>query len=388
MKVLFVSDLQLGAGADLGTGGEYGPGSRFADQEANLDRIVGIAETEQCGLVCVLGDVFERATPRPFEILAFQSFVRRLRNDGARVLCILGNHDVKSAALPSALEIFGEQGVVVALGPSLYPVDDVVVATLPWTPLSRLVAERPADDREGLHDLAAAALVESARVLGARATDEYPGAARILVGHWAVSGGALPTGLPVELLREPVLSLDGLSEAGFDLAVFGHIHVPAVLRGAPAVISCGSPMVHNWGEAAVKHGVWVYDSAAPSLRFVEVADRPFITLEPDADRLIDYPDEIEGVAVEGALVRVRYTATEEQAQRIDIAAIRRSLHACGAFKVVFRPTIVRAARARVEEMHEGLDETAAFELWLATQEETVPAERLREMHAGYLARLS
>ena len=117
----------------------------------------------------------------------------------------------------------------------LYPVTgkhgpEIVVATLPWTPISRLVADRPADDRDSLNEIAAAALVESAHLLGARCRDEHPDKTAILVGHWAVSGASLPTGLPVEMLREPVLSSEGLASAGFDLICFGHIHAAQVVN--------------------------------------------------------------------------------------------------------------------------------------------------------------
>jgi exonuclease SbcD len=262
MRALFTADLQLGAGNDLGNGSDFGPGSRFADQEDALDQIAYLAAQEECELVCILGDVFEYASPKPFAILAFQSFVRRLRDNGASVLCILGNHDVKSAALPPALAIFGETGVAVALGPSLYPVGDVVVATLPWTPIARLVADRPAEDRDSLNEVAAAALVESAHLLGARCRDEHPGKTAILVGHWSVSGATLPTGLPVEMLREPVLSLEGLKAAGFDLVVLGHLHKVQVISDDPAVLYCGSPWVCSWGETDDSHGVWLLDTAA------------------------------------------------------------------------------------------------------------------------------
>jgi exonuclease SbcD len=390
VRVLFTADLQLGCGADLGSGSDYGPGSRFVDQEAALNQIADLAAEEQCELVCILGDIFEYASPKPFAILAFQSFVRKLRDNGANVLCILGNHDVKSAALPPALAIFGETGVAVALGPSLYPVGDVVVATLPWTPIARLVADRPTEDRDSLNEVAAAALVESAHLLGARCRDEHPNKTAILVGHWSVSGATLPTGLPTEMLREPVLSQDGLASAGFDLIALGHIHLAAVLREDPPTFYCGSPLVCSWGETNDQHGVWIYDSAG-ALKFVPLTDRRFITLDFDLTDWGDIPEWdtlIPPEPYEDANVRVRYRCDEEMARRIDESEIRRYLIGEGALKVVFRPTVERKVRARVEAMDESLDETEALNLWIASQNGSVSVdlEALRTLHGEFLER--
>lgn len=272
MKLLFTSDLQLEAGAALGTG-EFGAGSRFQDQVDVLSRIVDLAVKEQVSVVGVLGDVFERSRPAPWSILAFQSFVQALLAHDIYVLVIAGNHDVRSTALPSALSIFAEtdpmhRDCIVGLTPSLYPFDGhpdddpgVVIATLPWTPISRLVAAQPNLSRGQLNDLAAAALVESAHLLGDRCAAEYPGLPAILVGHWAVSGATLPTGLSTDLLNEPVIPALGLSTSGFGAIVFGHIHSAQVLHPDPAVVYCGSPMIQNWGEAEVPHGVWLIDTA-------------------------------------------------------------------------------------------------------------------------------
>lgn len=89
--------------------------------------------------------------------------------------------------------------------------------------------------------------------------------------------------------------------------------------------------------------------------------------------------------LEGALVRVRYTVSEELAARIDQNAIRQTLLGQGAVKVVFRPTVERAVRARVAEMAEDMGEAAALDLWLSSQDIAAElAAQLRLAHAGYL----
>lgn len=393
MKLLFLSDLQLEAGAPLGTG-EYGPGSRFHDQVLVLERIAQLAWDEGVEVVGVLGDVFERSRPSPWAILAFQQFIRALRAVDINVLVLQGNHDCRSAALPTALSIFGDSGVDIVLTPSLYPLygddatdhtdPDVVIAALPWTPISRLVAARPNLSRGQLNDLAAAALAESAQVLGARCYDEYPNACPILVGHWAISGATLPTGLATDMLNEPIIPVEGLASAGFRATIFGHIHQVQVVHPDPPVVYCGSPMVCNWGETAVPHGIWLYDTEGEGrLRFVKIEDRPFVTVDVSVDETHGWSLASDDDMTD-ALVRVKYTATEEQAKRIDEATIRSSLLAAGARKVFVKATVERAARARVADVAEGIDDSAAFEMWLQTQ--SIPEadlQALRDLNAGY-----
>src|SRR6266568_1562075 len=103
MRILFVGDLQLEAGPSLGTGGEYGEGTRFEDQQLQLNQIVSVAEQRKMQMVCVLGDVFEHRKPSPWAVLAFQEFVRQLGR--TEVVIVRGNHDLKSELLPAALEL-------------------------------------------------------------------------------------------------------------------------------------------------------------------------------------------------------------------------------------------------------------------------------------------
>lgn len=393
MKVLFTSDLQLEAGLSLGYG-EFGPGSRFQDQRENLDRIANLAVAQGVGLVCVNGDVFERSKPSPWAILAFQSFVRALTTSGIKVLVILGNHDVRSAALPPALSIFHEAGVEVALAPSIWPLDDIVVAALPWSPTSRLIAGTPDAARDDIHQTAAEALVHGAHVLGARCRDEFADKTPILIGHWAISGASLPTGLDTSHLREPVIPIEGLSGAGFAVVAFGHIHMAQVITKSPSpVFYCGSPMVMNWGEALVPHGVWIFDAAgAGALKFHPVEDRRFVTVGGSSEPWDDtfcLPAMIEG-GVEGALVRIAYTCSEEQGRSIDQAALRRLYHEAGAHKVFVKPTVLREVRARATEAHaEGLTEVDGLELWLSSQDvAAADAGALRALHGEYVARVA
>lgn len=125
------------------------------------------------------------------------------------------------------------------------------------------------------------------------------------------------------------------------------------------------------------------------LQFVQIPDRKFLNLAAapggpvgglSLGGALDHPE-----VVAGALVRVSYKCTEEEAKLVDEAEVRRLLIAAGAAKVFIKATVERTSRARVADVAEGIDESAAFEMWLATQ--SVPdgdLQALRDLHAGYM----
>lgn len=371
MKTLFLSDTQLGAGQQFGTG-EYSDGSRLEDQRAVLQRTVALAHEQAVDAVIHLGDVFERSTPPPWQALVFQEFIRELR---LPVLVLQGNHDVRSPALPSVIRLFDGEARVVTL-PEVLPLDDCVFACLPWAPTARLAAG--GGSREEVNVLATDALVHAAQIMRARCESEHPGLTPILIGHWAVSGSALPTGLPVAQLQEPVLPWDLLDDLGFKVAAFGHIHQPQLIAQGVArtpMFYCGSAMVSNWGEAGFAHGIWIYDSVEDDLAFHQIEDRKFVTTEfVDA---IDMPD------LTDAIVRVSYSTTADDP--IDEAIMRSNLISAGAFRVFIKGTVERSSRARVEMPDEDVDPLAAFDLWIAQNESlNGSADVLRSKHAHYL----
>ncbi len=368
-RILCVADLHLGASPGWGRA-PYGPESRLADQERAWLAVCELAVDERVDLLVFAGDAFHRPRPTPSEILAFRAGIDLLSRHGIEVIAVDGNHDVASPDLPSALSIFdglilSRTPAVIAWkpedGPSSAPAE-LSIATLPWTPPARLVADRGGGDRDQIHRDAADILLDIARLLRAQCE---PGTPAVLVGHWSVSGASLPAGMLADDLREVVLPLADLEAMGWDAMVFGHLHRP---QGLGAGLGCytGSPAVVDWGEAEVPHGVWVLDLDRLDLDWHEIPDRPFVTLPLSAHEIetdYDLPPEIDG-----AVVRVRYTATREEAARISDAALARSLYDAGAWRVFVQPTILREERARVDGLDDTISAGDALDLWLATQD--------------------
>jgi DNA repair exonuclease SbcCD nuclease subunit len=395
-RLLCTGDLHLGAGTAFAPH----PGERLAEQAAVWAQIVSIAEEHECDAILFAGDAFERPRPTPAEMLAFGQPL----GGEIPVYAICGNHDVISADAPNALEVFqtgrhypllqhDRKPAVYRIRPFAGGADPVFVATLPWAPVSRLVAQHGGGDRLAINDYAAELLVGIAR--GLRADIDGPA---ILMLHWSVSGAVTPTGADVGIFAEPVLDLGDLEALGFDAIVMGHIHKAQPLGTlAPddelmPIFYVGSPLPLNFGEAMCDHGVWLLDidEAIRPRRvhadFMPIESRRFVTHDLDLTThegvfdLASLPD------VRDAIVKVRYRATSEQARRIDHAAIKAALYDAGAHHVYnIEPTIERENRARVEGLDESLDEMDALAMYLdANGVNGDNATALREKTTNYL----
>lgn len=371
-RLLLMGDSQVGSGFDLGTG-EHGPGSRLQDQVDVLNRITAIAHEEHVDAVVHLGDVFEKPQPKVWEIKAVQTWLQGI---DLPILLVLGNHDLKSPALPHVLELF-DRDVQVFDKPGVTELAGAQVAVLPWGPMNRMGAGESMSRAE-LKRKTVDALVLTAQALQVEAGEDA-----ILFGHWAVSGSNLPSGDAIEeYLDEPILPWTDMDALGFRLAAFGHIHAPQVIAAGMAstpMIYVGSPMRQSFGEAHTQHGVWIWDDAGDGeLRFREVADRPFVTVDYEPGGEIPEIDP-------GSLVRVRYQTTESAP--VDEASLRAVFDAAGARKVFIRGKVEHASRARVEIEDESIDPTAALELWLAHNDVNGNADAIRAEHARLMEAL-
>lgn len=391
MKLLCFGDTHLGAGSDYGR--EWG--ERLRDQERVLERIVEIGRAHEVDYWLFAGDAFERRRPTPSEMLALSDSLMDM--DG-RVVGIVGNHDVEAFDRPTAVDVFGWADIVSK--PDVWtswshspeyrdkcgPEKKLAVARLPWTPVSNLVARNGGGDRDELQARAAELLLDTARDLRAQMPQVGP---KILLLHWSVSGASVPSGVPTDELREPVIPAEELAELGFDAIVCGHIHKAQVIRemdGGP-MFYVGSPMPLNFGEANVPHGVWILhlEGGRARQQFVPIESRPFVTLDfPSfmANRMVS---SIEGHEhdVESAIVKVRYHDTSAEARKIDHAAIRQALLDAGAWKVyAIEASIEREQRARVEGLDEGISPGEALHAYASANDIDDDTETAMQRRTG------
>lgn len=416
-SLLCLSDTHIGAGQDHRR-------DALSDTAEMFAQVTRLAVERQVTAVLHAGDVFHRAKPSPAELLCFKHWLDQLALAGIPLVVVEGNG--VHAAAPghaSALDLFAGPLVHVSRRPELIDVAGISVCTLPAANVSRLAASADGGDRAGLYETAIDRLLASARNLYEQAPADRP---RVLLAHQMVTGASLPTGFPVEQVGSMVLPLWALEEQDWDAVVLGDIHHAQVLgetlgiNGEPLlskmgmIFYCGSPMTMDFGEQNDRHGCWLLEieDGRTGLEFCGLAGRRFVTVDVDLTEEVSEPS-VEGSRLEAggsltpfqgdtgaitaalshnfpltdAVLRVRYTATEEQHRRIDHAALHRLLDDAGIHKLYggLQWLPVRETRARVAGMDESLPPMAAVDLWLT--ENTVDegqARGLRELLGGWL----
>lgn len=378
----------------------------LAEQQKVLERIVQTALDHSVDLVLHGGDVFEGPVVTPEHLRMFIDAVRPLRDNEVPLVVIRGNgrHDLATRSV-HALDVLREMEPWVEISdrPSvIWQKGFFAVATLPWVQPGHLIAQMNGQaSHDQVADLASLMLMQIADGLHDQIVNFKPEAKSVLLAHWAISGAKLPTGLPVDQLREPVLSWPDLDAIGFDVIVGAHVHEPQILSdpafGDKTVgLVVGSPQQLNHGEPG-EHGCWLVDigeairPGAVHADFIPIESQRFVTLDWDHGKDAAVYDEIlngdfsHSAAVPNNIVRIRFKATEEAARRIDHRALREALINAGAAKVTIEPRIQRSARTRSEAITDQLGPLDALDAYCDAQTvEPLMRERMRETLAEWM----
>jgi exonuclease SbcD len=324
MRFLHTSDWHLGR--------TFHGASLLEEQAAALERMVELAREGQVDAVLIAGDIYDRAIPPAEAVRLFTDTVARLRETGASVVAIAGNHDshVRVSVYDPLLSRLGvsirgdvrraDQPVIVTPrsggGPvAIYPLpyldpavdgpvfDDAAAAVVEVggevegeAGATRAVAGRLRHD-----DVTRLALARLRRDWGGR-----PGHRSVVVAHTFVAGGQ-----PCESERElAVGQVDRVSVgafAGFDAVALGHLHRPQELDG-PRLAYCGSPLPYSFSEEGQRKGVRLVELDAKGVPSAETVPlgvgRPLATLEGEIEQLLRDPA-LDGVT--GARVRLILT---------------------------------------------------------------------------------
>ena len=282
MRMLHTSDWHLGRTlhrADL----------RQA-QTAFLDHLVGTVRSEKIDAVLVSGDVYDRAIPPVDAVALCEDGLFRLRDAGARVIVISGNHDsarrlgfasalVDSAgvylrtrvgALAQPVLLEDEHGPVAVYGvPFLEP--DAVRTDLPpgpKTPASLTSPKNPKTTKNPKTNASPTDPDNDTPPRGhqgvlTRATDciradlaTRGGARSVVMAHAWVAGGEASE-------SERDISIGGVGRVpaglfdGFGYTALGHLHGPQTL--GERLRYSGSPLPYSFSEARQAKGSWLVD---------------------------------------------------------------------------------------------------------------------------------
>jgi exonuclease SbcD len=322
MRFLHTSDWHLGR--------SFHGTSLLEEQAAALARIVELAREGEVDAVVIAGDIYDRAIPPAEAVRLFTDTVARLRETGAAVVAIAGNHDshVRVSVYDPLLSALGVSirgdvgradqpvivtprrgGAPVAIYPLPYLDPAVDGPALGGTATDGIATAGTAEAHgEGSgggrlrhEEVTRLALARLRRDLQGR-----PGHRSLVVAHAFVAGG-----VPCESERElTVGNVDRVSVeafAGFDAVALGHLHRPQELDG-PRLAYCGSPLAYSFSEEGQRKEVRLVSldaRGAPAVERVPLeVGRPLATVEGEIERLLHDPAL---AGAEGARVRVILT---------------------------------------------------------------------------------
>ncbi|HEY0718808.1 MAG TPA: exonuclease SbcCD subunit D [Streptosporangiaceae bacterium] len=234
-------------------------------QAAYLDHLVDTVRSERIDAVLVAGDVYDRAIPPVDAVALCEDGLARLRDAGARVVVISGNHDsarrlgfasslvdaagvhlrTRAGALAQPVLLEDGHGPVAVYGvPFLEP--DAVRHDLPPGP-GDTAGEVPRGHQGVLTRATASIRADLAARGGPRS---------VVLAHAWVAGGAASE-------SERDISMGGVGQVpaalfdGFSYAALGHLHGPQTLT--ERLRYSGSPLPYSFSEARQAKGSWLVD---------------------------------------------------------------------------------------------------------------------------------
>jgi len=244
---------------------------RLDEQKAVLNEIVGIAEANEVDAVLIAGDVYDSTAPSaPAQQLVVRTLLR-LRQTGAQVIVIAGNHD-HGPTFEAYRPLMGEIGITLA-GMCRPPEKggvvrfasrsdgaDAQVAILPF--LSQRYAVRAAEIVANTPSQNARAYDEMVRQIVTSLTSGFSAdAVNIVMSHVTCVGGVFGGGeRPAQSIFEYSVPASIFPVSAHYVAL-GHLHRRQSLPAQAPVHYSGSPLAVDFGEQGNRSVVCLVEAA-------------------------------------------------------------------------------------------------------------------------------
>lgn len=369
IKIAHVSDIHIGVGYP-----GPNPYSRFQDINHILDWTADKIIGENCDLCLICGDLykdakvmFDRGTD---ETISIGNWLRKLSNAGIVVVVISGTPGHDSLAGYKFLKEMQIPLTYIYTQPELFSILGVSIACLPGLNRSMLMTQ---DEYKGLppeqvHRIMTDKITQICIGMAAQMPQDKP---KILMAHMTYQGA--DTGFTDLLMQhEPILTKEAVS--GFDLVCLGHIHRPQIID--EKVFYSGPIERLSFNDEEITPGFWIHEvdlnpSRHPMGRyqFVKTPARAYVTADWDEHFIQRFIDgERPGTGFKDAIVRLRYSCSEEVAKQVNRKQLEQALYDAGAFYVAeIKADIAREDRARDSTVSESLSVGQALEKWCANQ---------------------
>jgi len=344
---LHLADLHFGVENYGNVNPATGLNTRLEDFSRSLKQAVDYAIDLSADLAVFAGDAYKRNSPSPTEQRELVKHVCRLADAGIPCVLVSGNHDIPVVhGKASSIDIFrtlrpGMIHVQVnqpTIGENAPPVIEtkhgpIAVCCLPYISPSFL---RNIPD---YRDLNSAELLDRYEefyhdvIFGM--AESVPGdIPRILLTHLTVHGATAGGYRGMNLITDEVQVLpSNLVAAGYDYVALGHIHrhqnlspkeeIPVVYPGSIDRVDFGEvDEDKGFIIARIRRGGSEYD-------FIPVDVRPFADIRVEPDPSLELTERILQAiaeeAIDDAVVRIRFEASDVEVQSLDMKRIHAAL---------------------------------------------------------------
>lgn len=393
MKLLHTADWHIGT---FRSPVKDGINLRSKDIKRCLDELVRVARKEQPDYCLISGDVFhvgrlwsDRCCD---EIITAIHYIKELAAVSKRVIVMRGtpNHD-GAGQFNVLAEMFADcKNVHIVNTVQILSFDDVDIAVLPGFDKGTFRAKFAELSNEEENKALTQEL--SNIVLGLKAQCNS-NKQSILMAHYTVPGCNTESGQTMFLTQfEPVLPMEMLQAAAFDLVALGHIHRP---QAVPNIANCyysGAINAMNFNDEGQERGFWIhqiYPSGVGQSIFYHTPIREFITLHfTDTDIIAINQGHMEEVAVnhwrynnaiQNKIVRIHYTCSLDNAKayKMNEALLEKTLLEDGALMLWENlPERIEEVANKTELVHTTNPEENLIEY---LKEKEFPPERIEEL---------
>lgn len=308
MRILHTSDWHLGQ--------HFMGKSREAEHQAFCAWLVEQVREQAVDAVIIAGDVFDTGAPPSYAREQYNRFIVELRDTGARLVVLGGNHD-SVAMLEESRDLLAclDTQVIAAVGTDLdrqllvLPQRDgqpgAILCAIPFIRPRDVLTSQAGQSAQDKQLALQQAIQAHYRELFERAEAQRATLGRhlpiIATGHLTTVGASAS-----ESVREIYVgTLEAFPTSAFpaaDYIALGHIHRPQKVGGLAHIRYCGSPIALSFDEATQGKEVLLVDLDDGGLRSVTALPVPrFQPLKSVSGSLAELPAELARVAREGSV---------------------------------------------------------------------------------------
>ncbi|MBD9630472.1 exonuclease subunit SbcD [Pseudomonas sp. PDM19] len=307
MRILHTSDWHLGQ--------HFMGKSREAEHQAFCAWLVEQVREQAVDAVIIAGDVFDTGAPPSYAREQYNRFIVELRDTGARLVVLGGNHD-SVAMLEESRDLLAclDTQVIAAVGTDLdrqllvLPQRDgqpgAILCAIPFIRPRDVLTSQAGQSAQDKQLALQQAIQTHYRELFERAEAQREQLGRhlpiIATGHLTTVGASAS-----ESVREIYVgTLEAFPASAFpaaDYIALGHIHRPQKVGGLEHIRYCGSPIALSFDEATQGKEVLLVNLDDSGLQSVTALPVPrFQPLKSVSGSLAELPAELARVAREGS----------------------------------------------------------------------------------------